>query len=67
MFGILNFLLFGLDFESYLIKLICISSGISLHLGGVCFFDFLLKAICFQNLNCLFFYFFISYYKLFTK
>ena len=27
-------------------------------LGGVCFFSFLLKAICFQNLIYLFFYFF---------
>ena len=35
--------------------------------GGVCFFGFLLKAICFQNLGCLFFYFFLTYYKLFTK
>ena len=37
------------------------------YLGGVYFFGFLLKAICFQNLSCLFFYFFITYYKLFTK
>ena len=36
-------------------------------LGGVCFFGFLLKAICFQNLSYLFFYFFMIYYKLFTK
>ena len=28
---------------------------------------FLLKVICFQNLGCLFFYFFMTYYKLFTK
>ena len=37
------------------------------YLGSICFFDFLLKTICFQNLGYLFFYFFISYYKLFTK
>ena len=36
-------------------------------LGGVCFFGFLLKVICFQNLDCSFFYFFMTYYKLFTK
>ena len=36
-------------------------------LCGVCFFGFLLKAIQFQNLGCLFFYFFMTYYKLFTK
>ena len=34
---------------------------------GVCFFIFLLKTICFQTLGCLFFYFFMSYYKILTK
>ena len=35
--------------------------------GGVCFFGFLLKAICFQNLDCLFFYFVMICYKLFAE
>ena len=39
----------------------------NIKLGGVYFFGFLLKAICFQNLSCLFFYFFITYYKLFIE
>ena len=34
---------------------------------GIYFFGFLLKAIYFQNLGCLFFYFFITYNELFTK
>ena len=29
-----------------------------IKLGDVCFFDFLLKVICFYNLSCLFFLFF---------
>ena len=36
-------------------------------LCGVCFFDFLIKVICSHNLGCLFFYFFMTYYKLFTQ
>ena len=42
-------------------------SNLKQVLSGVCFFGFLLKAIYFQNLGCLFFYFFMTYYKLFTK
>ena len=34
---------------------------------GVCFFIFLLKTICFQTLGCLYFYFFMFYYKILTK
>ena len=37
------------------------------NLGGVYFFGFLLKVICFQNLDYLFLYFFMTYYKLFIK
>ena len=37
------------------------------NLGGVYFFRVLLKIIYFQNLNYLFFYFFMTYYKLFIK
>ena len=36
-------------------------------LEGVWFFSFLLKAIYFQTLDRLFFYFFITYHKLFVK
>ena len=39
----------------------------TVYLDGICFFGFLLKTICFQNLGCLFLYFFMTYYKLFTK
>ena len=35
--------------------------------SDVFFFGFLKKTICFQNLGCLFFYFFMNYYKFFTK
>ena len=39
----------------------------SIDLESVCFFSFLLKAICFQTLGRLFFFFFFFFYKLFTK
>ena len=35
-------------------------------LGGVCVFNFLLKAICFEVSNCLFFHFLLTSY-LFLK
>ena len=41
--------------------------SIAKDIKGVWFFSFLLKAICFQTLGCLFFYFFMSYYKILTK
>ena len=44
---------------------ICMLSEIRLR--GCLFFYFLLKVICFQTLGRLFFYFFMTYYKLFTK
>ena len=34
---------------------------------GIHFFSFLLKVICFQILSRLFFYFFMTYYKLFSE
>ena len=33
-FGILNFLLIGLDFESYFIKLVCILANVVSHLSA---------------------------------
>ena len=43
MFGILNFLLIGLDFESYFIKLICILGHVLLRLGVHLMLHFVLK------------------------
>ena len=48
MFGILNFLLIGLDFESYSIKLICIPSRISFHSSAL-----LVLRLSYRRLLCL--------------
>ena len=48
MFGILNFLLIGLDFESYFIKLICIPSRISFHSSAL-----LVLRLSYRRLLCL--------------
>ena len=55
------------DSQSYYFKLNLIQNLNFFQTKGVCFFNFLLKIICFQTLNYLFFYFFVTYYKFLDK